>query len=88
MNWKMLAPIFLYIGIIGLSFYALLYLPQKKQRKKIELMQQSVKDGDHVVTIGGIVGTVLQIDRDVLVLEVSEHQDQLRVVRSAIQKIV
>lgn len=88
MNWNMLAPIFLYIGIIGLSFYALLYLPQKKQKKKIEAMQQGVKVGDNVVTIGGIVGAVLRIDSDVLVLEVSENQDQLRVVRSAIQKIL
>lgn len=88
MNWKMLAPIFLYIGIIGLTFYFLLYLPQKKQKKKIDAMQKNVKVGDNVVTIGGIVGIVLQIDKDVLVLEVSENNDQLRVVRSAIQKVI
>ena len=88
MNWKMLSPILLYIGIIGLSFYALFYLPQKKQKKKIDAMQQSAKVGDSVVTIGGIVGTVLQIDKDILILEVSENHDQLRVIRSAIQKIL
>lgn len=52
-------------------FYFLLIRPQKKQEKKDKAMRDSLVVGDHICTIGGIVGKVVKIDEDELVLETS-----------------
>lgn len=59
------------LPIVLLLFYFLLIRPQKKQEKKDKAMRDSLVVGDHICTIGGIVGKVVKIDEDELVLETS-----------------
>ncbi len=49
---------------IGLAFYFLLIRPQQQRNRKQKEIQSEVEVGDDVVTIGGIVGTVLEIDTE------------------------
>ena len=49
---------------IGLAFYFLLIRPQQQRNRKQKELQSEVGVGDEVVTIGGIVGTVLEIDSE------------------------
>ena len=78
----MLVPI---IGM-GLIFYFIVLAPQKKARKKQQALVDSLKKHDRVVTIGGIVGTIVSIDTDneEVVLEVGPDT-QLRLLRRSIQ---
>ncbi len=41
--------------------YFLIYRPQKKRDKEAAAMKESLKPGDRITTIGGIVGTVEKI---------------------------
>ena len=59
------------IVLLIVLFYFLLIRPQKKQEKKDKAMRDSLVVGDHICTIGGIVGKVVKIDEDELVLETS-----------------
>ena len=59
------------IVLLIVLFYFLLIRPQKKQEKKEKAMRDSLVVGDHICTIGGIVGKVVKIDEDELVLETS-----------------
>ena len=59
------------IVLVIVLFYFLLIRPQKKQEKKDKAMRDSLIVGDHICTIGGIVGKVVKIDEDELVLETS-----------------
>lgn len=59
------------IILLIVLFYFLLIRPQKKQEKKDKAMRDSLVVGDHICTIGGIVGKVVKIDEDELVLETS-----------------
>ena len=59
------------IVLLIVLFYLLLIRPQKKQEKKDKAMRDSLVVGDHICTIGGIVGKVVKIDEDELVLETS-----------------
>ena len=40
-------------------FYFMLIRPENKRKKEAEQMRSSVKTGDKITTIGGIVGTVV-----------------------------
>ena len=58
-------------------FYFMLIRPETKRKKEAENMRSSVKVGDKVTTIGGIVGTVVNVKEDKFVIETSA--DQVRV---------
>ncbi|HEV08837.1 MAG TPA: preprotein translocase subunit YajC, partial [Sulfurihydrogenibium azorense] len=49
------------VMLIGI-FYFLLYRPQQQQRKKHEEFLKNLKKGEKVITTGGIIGEVKQID--------------------------
>ena len=50
-------------------FYFLLIRPQQKRQKELQKQIQSVKNGDEVVTTGGIKGRVLEVKEDVVIVE-------------------
>jgi len=45
--------------LIGIMFYFLLILPERKKRKELENQLNSLKKNDRVITTGGIVGVVV-----------------------------
>ena len=52
---------FIPLILIFVIFYFFLIRPQQKKVKDHKLMVENLKRGDHVVTSGGIVGTVERI---------------------------
>ncbi len=58
-------------------FYFMLIRPENKRKKEAEQMRNSLKNGDQVTTIGGIVGTVVNVKEDKFVLETGA--DQVRI---------
>ena len=58
-------------------FYFLLIRPENKRKKEAEQMRSAVKTGDEIVTIGGIIGTVVSVKDDKFVLETGA--DQVRI---------
>ena len=57
--------------------YFLMIRPENKRKKEAQAMRDSLKVGDKITTIGGIVGTVCHIKEDKIVLETSD--DRVRV---------
>jgi preprotein translocase subunit YajC len=58
-------------------FYFMLIRPENKRKKEAEQMRSSMKKGDKITTIGGIIGTVVDIKEDKFVIETSA--DQVRI---------
>ena len=78
-------PLVLIFGI----FYFLLILPMQRQRKKQQAMLGALKNGDAVLTSGGIVGTIVSIgDDDTLILRVKPDNLKLQVARSAVSSLI
>ncbi|HZV59442.1 MAG TPA: preprotein translocase subunit YajC [Candidatus Eremiobacteraceae bacterium] len=77
-----LFPLLLMFGIM----YFLVIMPQQRQRKKMQEMLGALKNGDKVITNGGIYGTISEIDGDTVILKVAE-QTKIRIARSAIVQI-
>ena len=63
-------PMFVIIVVI---FYFLIYRPQKQQREKHKAMLEQLKKGDKVVTSGGIWGTVTNIGKETVTLQVADN---------------
>lgn len=77
---------FLPLILIMVIFYLLLILPAQRRQKKTAAMQQSLKNGDKVLTSGGVYGTVAGLEDNAVVLRIAE-QVKIRVARSAIVEI-
>jgi len=77
--WGMFIPIILMFVI----FYFLLIRPQQKQAKKHKEMLDALKRGDQVVTSGGIIGRIFQINEGIITLEVADGV-KIRVLRANI----
>jgi len=78
-------------GAMALIMYFLLIRPESKRRKEKEALMGGVKPKDKVITIGGLHGTVVEIDtaKDEVVLLVDPKKDvKMRFRRSAIDVIV
>lgn len=76
---------FLPILLIFAIFYFLLFLPMQRQKKQQQKMLTELKNGDTVLTNGGIVGTITEIrNDDTLILRVKPGDTRLQMVRSAI----
>lgn len=61
----MILTLVIMIGV----FYFLMIRPENKRKKEAEQMRSSVKNGDKVTTIGGVVGTVVDVKEDKFVIE-------------------
>jgi preprotein translocase subunit YajC len=73
--------------MIGIIFYFLLVRPQKREREKQDTILKSLKKNDRVVTIGGIVGTIANIepDSELVTLKIDDNT-RMVFLRSAIQR--
>ena len=76
--WIMLALIFVVMWFFMIR-------PQRKQQKEMENFRNSLKNGDKVVTIGGIYGTIAEVKDTYVLLEVDKDV-KIRVNKMAIQK--
>ena len=59
-NWIMIVVLLvLFVGMMAISI-----IPQKKKQKEYQQMQNAIKVGTRVMTIGRLVGTVVAINTD------------------------
>jgi preprotein translocase subunit YajC len=80
---------FLPLILIFAIFYFLLILPMQRQKKQQQKMLGALKNGDAVLTTGGIVGTIVAIgDDDTLVLRVKPDNVKVQVARSAVSSLL
>lgn len=83
-----LMPAFVAIGIL---FYAMLIVPERRKQRAHRLLLDQLKKNDRVVTIGGMYGTVVNVQRDAdeVTLKVDEATNtKVRVTFSAISRVI
>jgi len=74
---------FLPLVIIMGIFYVLLILPAQRRQKKTQEMINALKNGDKVITTGGLFGTIVGIEGESVQLRIAD-QVKVKVLRSAI----
>lgn len=78
-----LLPIIIMFAI----FYFLLIRPQQKRNKQRNQMLGALKKGDKIVTIGGVHGTIQEIQENTIVLRIA-HNVNVTFDRGAINSVV
>ena len=63
----------LFLGLMFAVFYFLIIRPQQKRSKEHKQLLSDLSKGDRVVTSGGIFGTVVGVQDEVVVLRVDEN---------------
>ena len=77
------SSILMIVVMLGI-FYFMLIRPENKRKKEAEQTRNSVKNGDQIITIGGIVGTVVNVKEDKIVIETSADQVRMELMKWAI----
>ena len=79
----MSSPIIIMVIMVAV-FYFMLIRPENKRKKEAENMRSSIKVGDKITTIGGIIGTVVNVKEDKLVIETSADQVRIEMTKWAV----
>jgi preprotein translocase subunit YajC len=79
--------LYLLMALLFVGMYFFMIRPQQKRRRDIEAMQSTIGPGDEVITIGGLYGTVTEIDDEAVTLEVAPGVTN-RYARGAIGRVV
>ncbi len=83
---KSFFPPWLLLALMVVMIFIIFRGPRKKQQEH-KKMVQSLEKNDKVRTIGGIIGTIVDINDDVITLKVDESNNtKIKVVSSAIGK--
>lgn len=68
--------IIMIVAMFGMLYFFIIR-PDNKKKKEAQQLRDSLKVGDVITTIGGIVGTICKVDESTIVIETSA--DRVRV---------
>ena len=82
---KSTMPTVIMFGLMFVVMYFLLFRGPRKKQQQHKQMVQSLEKNDRVRTIGGIIGTIVDINDDEVTLKVDESNNtKIKVATSAI----
>jgi len=67
-----LAPL-ITMGAVLAIFYFIVMMPMKKKQQKVQAFLGALKEGDRVVTSGGLFGTITKLKDDAVQLEIAQN---------------
>ena len=79
----MFGPILMMLVMVGILYFVLIR-PENKRKKESQKMRESMKVGDKITTIGGIIGTVVDVKENNIVVETSADQVRIEFAKWAI----
>ena len=72
------------IVVMLVIFYFMLIRPENKKKKQLNEMRNSLKVGDEITTIGGILGTICAVKDESIVIETGADRVRMEVAKWAI----
>lgn len=76
--------IFLPLILMLAMIYFLMIRPENKRKKQAEEMRNSLKKGDQITTIGGIVGKIVQVTDENIIIETSDDRVRMELTKWAV----
>lgn len=74
---------FIILGGFVLIFYFLIWRPQSKRAKEHRALMESINKGDEIMTTGGLLGKVSEVNEQYVTIEVAENVE-LKMQKSSI----
>ncbi len=78
----------IFLVVIFVVFYFFLIRPENKRKKQLTEMRNAISVGDEIVTIGGIMGKIVQVTEDTLTLETGEDRVRIQFAKWAVSSNV
>lgn len=82
-SWTVLI---IYVAIF-IAMYFILITPQRRREKQLSQMRAALKEGDEVVTNGGIIGKVTHVSDNEVSIESGLERTKLKIAKWAILSI-
>ena len=70
--------------VLTAMMYFLMIRPENKRKKQAEEMRNSLKKGDQITTIGGIVGKIVQVTDENIIIETSDDRVRMELTKWAV----
>lgn len=67
--------------------YFLMIRPENKRKKKAQEMRDSLKKGDVITSIGGIIGKIVSVGKDTIVIETSDDRVRMELTKWAVSSV-
>lgn len=78
--------IIMLVAIIAVFYFAMIR-PENKRKKKAAEMRNSLKVGDMITTIGGIIGTVCAVKEETIVIETGADRVRIEFAKWAVSTV-
>lgn len=78
-----MSTILMLVVLFGV-FYFFMIRPENKRKKEAQQMRDSLKVGDNITTIGGVIGDVVSIKDESLVIETSSDRVRIEFAKFAV----
>lgn len=76
-------PIILMLGLM----YFMLFLPEKKRKNAFTKMISELKVNDEVITRGGVIGKIVQIEDESITIETGSDRTRIKFTKTAIATV-
>lgn len=78
--------IIMLIAMVAIMYF-LMIRPENKRKKKAQEMRDSLKKGDVITTIGGIIGRIVSVSKDTIVIETSDDRVRMELAKWAVSSV-
>lgn len=75
------------IVVLVAMMYFMMIRPESKRKKKAQEMRDSLKKGDVITSIGGIVGKIVAVQKDTIIVETSDDRVRLELTKWAVSSV-
>ena len=79
----LLSPLIMLVAMFAIMYFMMIR-PENKRKKEAEEMRASIRKGDSITTIGGIIGTVVDVKENNIVIETSADQVRMELAKWAV----
>ena len=74
------------IALFGVMYFFMIR-PENKRKKQAEEMRASLKKGDVITSIGGVVGKIVYVKPDTIIIETSEDRVRMELTKWAVSSV-
>lgn len=74
--------------IVFVLFYFMVFAPEKKRKKQYDEMLSTIKVNDEVMSKGGIMGRVVNVQDDYIILESGPDRARIKLSKNGIGHII
>ena len=67
--------------------YFLMIRPENKRKKQAQEMRNSLKKGDMITSIGGIIGRIVMVTDNTIIIETSEDRVRMELTKWAVSSV-